>query len=196
MGATEFSFSSSKRAHFQIHVCRFKPSVVPSKASRKSMHTTSITPYLPSNMYTLSSSMTFFPLAPALLMQIHYSGMALGPRCAKRGSDAGKQPGWGRQPLPLQVKATYRRKDSTYVHQKLPIRKENWYSFRVSRPLGEVFLVEWSTKFTLKQNTVGGRRKGKNTSLQPQKKNVRLWIFWCCYIWNVKNKKGAKGGMV
>lgn len=48
------------------HACRFKPSIVPSKATRKSMHTTSITPYLLSNMYTLSFSMTFF------LSPLHY----------------------------------------------------------------------------------------------------------------------------
>lgn len=73
---------------------------------------------------------------------------------------------------------------------------QNWYSFCVSRALGEVFLMEKSTNFTLKQNTVGGREKGENTSPPALKKSVRLWIFWCCYIWNVKNKKGAKGEMV
>lgn len=44
---------------------------------------------------TCTLSAEFFPLAPALLMQIHYTGMARGPRWAGKRFRGSLVPGWG-----------------------------------------------------------------------------------------------------
>lgn len=192
MGATEFSFSSSKHAHFHIHMCA--NSNPPSCPLKRHANLCTLHLSLPifSQTCTRSLSAWLFSSRSCIINAnpLHWHGT---------GTEAGqkrfgcKETAWMRisKALLLQVKATYECKDSTYVHQKLPkLRSDccyerNWYSFCVSRPLGEVFLVEWSTKFTLKPNTVGGRETGKNTSLQPPKKecqtvNILVLLYLEC----------------
>ncbi len=136
---------------------------------------------------TCTLSAEFFPLAPALLMQIHYTGMARDRGGPERGSEAAlfldedmqqhsTNPN-AKQLLQL-PQATHVRKDSTYVHQKLPkLRSELVFflclkSSRRSIPDGEEYKFYFEAKH-------GRRERERREHLPPAlKKSVRLWIFW------------------
>lgn len=179
MGAMEFSVSSSKPVCFHIHMCANSnpsSSVAPSKVIRKSMHTTSITPYLLSNMYMHSFSRVFSSrscIIDANPLHWHGTGTEVGRKEVQRQPCSWMRTCSSTQPIPMQSNYfNFHKPHMCAKIQHMFIRScqncdQNWYSFCVSRALGEVFLMEKCTNFTLKQNTVGGREKGENTSLQP-----------------------------
>lgn len=208
MGAMEFSVSSSKPVRIHIHMCANSnpsSSVAPSKVIRKIY-----AHYIYHSLSALKHVHALFQQS-FFLSLLHYwcksitlawHGDRGGP---ERGSEAAlfldedmqqhsTNPN-AKQLLQL-PQATHVRKDSTYVHQKLPkLRSELVFflclkSSRRSIPDGEEYKFYFEAKH-------GRRERERREHLPPAlKKSVRLWIFWCCYIWNVKNKKGAKGEMV
>ncbi len=192
MGAVEFSVSSSKPACFQIHMCA------------NSNHGSSVAPSTQIYAHYIYHSLSALKHVHALFQQsffplslLHYWCKSItlawhrdrgGP---ERGSEEAlflvedmQQHSTNRNAkISLQIpQTTHVRTDSTYVHQKLPKLWSKLVFFvclkssRRSIPDGEEYKFDFEAKH--------GRREWERREHLPPSitKNVRLWIFWCCYI--------------
>lgn len=165
-------------------------SIVPSKAIRISMHNISITPYLFLKMYmhsfrVFSSHSCIIDANP---LHWHSTGTVVGWKEVRRQPCSWLRTCSSTQPITMQSNHfNFHKQHALAKIQHMCITScqncdQNWYSFCVSRALGKVFLVEKSTNFTLKQNTVGGREKAEKTYLHPEKERQTVNILVLLYL--------------